>query len=112
MICGKRIEGLNFGCNRPHGHAGICDIMAQVGDVYERAPEPGIDKNTKLVIGQYADYLNTGIWKMKGGVLIAPEDLTIEQLKDYLLVYGGGYVFLNEDRRLCWAPVTKDEKDA
>ena len=39
-------------------------------------------------IGQYADYLDTGIWTVRNGQLIPPEDLTPEQLRDFLRVFG------------------------
>ncbi len=35
----------------------------------------------KIVIGQYADYFDTGMWTMKDGSIISPEDLTLRQLK-------------------------------
>lgn len=57
----------------------------------------------KIVIGQFADYFNTGMWTMKDGRLIAPEDLTIPQLRDFL-VASGGAVYLAADDRLCWIP--------
>lgn len=57
---------------------------------------------TKIVIGQYADYLNTGMWSMKDGAIFAPDDLTIEQLRDFLLV-SGGYVYLRgPEGKLAW----------
>lgn len=42
----------------------------------------------KAVIGQYADYLDTGIWRIKDGRLIPPDDLTESQLKDFRRVFG------------------------
>jgi hypothetical protein len=57
----------------------------------------------KCVIGQYADYLNTGIWTLRGGFCIAPNDLTINQLKDFLLV-SGGVVYLGKSGELMWIP--------
>jgi hypothetical protein len=47
-----------------------------------------IDPNIAPVIGQYADYLDTGIWRVKDGKLIPPEDLTERQLKDFMMVFG------------------------
>lgn len=42
----------------------------------------------KAVIGQYADYLDTGIWTIKDGRLIPPDDLIENQLKDFKLIFG------------------------
>lgn len=42
----------------------------------------------KAVIGQYADYLDTGIWTIKDGRLIPPDGLTESQLKDFRRVFG------------------------
>lgn len=42
----------------------------------------------EAVIGQYADYLDTGIWTIKDGELVPPSDLTPEQLRDFQLVFG------------------------
>lgn len=42
----------------------------------------------EVSIGQYADYLDTGIWTIKDGELIPPSDLTPEQLQDFMLVFG------------------------
>lgn len=41
-----------------------------------------------VVIGQYADYLDTGIWSIKDGKLIPPDDLTERQLRDFKMVFG------------------------
>lgn len=60
----------------------------------------GIDPKS-VVIGSYATYFDTGIWTMKDGYLISPEDLTLDQLKDHLLAVGGG-VFLGRDGRFRW----------
>jgi hypothetical protein len=54
-------------------------------------------------VGQYADYFDTGIWTLKDGLLFAPRDLTIEQLKDHLLACGGA-VYLHKSDRLAWIP--------
>ena len=43
-----------------------------------------------VVIGQWADYLDTGIWRVKNGYLIPPDDLTDRQLQDFKKVFGGG----------------------
>jgi hypothetical protein len=63
--------------------------------------------STKLtkecVIGQYADYLDTGIWTLRDGLCIAPDDLTINQLRDFLLVSGGA-VYLHTSGKLTWSP--------
>lgn len=45
-------------------------------------------KNVKPVVGSYADYLDTGIWTIRNGQLIPPEDLTPEQLRDFKRVFG------------------------
>ena len=59
---------------------------------------------TKITIGQYADYLDTGIWKRDaGGKFIAPDDLTISQLQDFLRMFGGS-VYLTPAYKLAWAP--------
>lgn len=39
-------------------------------------------------IGQYADYLDTGIWTIKDGRLIPPDDLTDRQYKDFVRIFG------------------------
>jgi hypothetical protein len=62
----------------------------------------------EIVIGQWADYFDTGIWTMKDGQMIAPADLTLEQLKDFLLVTGGG-VYLGADGLFRWAPFAERE---
>lgn len=54
-----------------------------------------------VVIGAHADYFNTGLWKIEEGICFAPPDLTIPQLKDFLLA-SGGFVFLHESGRLAW----------
>jgi hypothetical protein len=41
-----------------------------------------------VVVGQYADYLDTGIWSIKDGVLTPPPDLTARQLRDFGMVFG------------------------
>jgi hypothetical protein len=46
----------------------------------------------KIVVGEYADYLDTGIWTIKDGKLIPPEDLTEQQLKDFKRVFGELFV--------------------
>jgi hypothetical protein len=57
-----------------------------------------------VTIGQYADYLNTGIWTVSDdGSCVAPDDLTINQLKDFLLICGGS-VYLATSGRLTWRP--------
>lgn len=56
-------------------------------------------KNVK--IGQWATYFDAGIWTLVDGAVVAPEDLTISQLKDFLLA-GGGAVYLRKDGKLCW----------
>jgi hypothetical protein len=50
----------------------------------------GIKEPTEVVVGQYADYLDTGIWSwdQKTGKLIPPSDLTPEQARDFQLVFG------------------------
>ena len=44
----------------------------------------------KAVVGQYADYLDTGIWTwdQKTGKLTPPADLTPRQLRDFQRVFG------------------------
>jgi hypothetical protein len=58
---------------------------------------------SKIVIGQWATYFDTGIWSLKDGQCIAPSDLTLEQLKDFLLA-GGGAVYLGQDGLFRWLP--------
>lgn len=55
----------------------------------------------EIVIGQYADYFDTGIWSMKDGAVVAPDDLTIRQLKDFLTASGGA-VYLRKDGKFVW----------
>jgi hypothetical protein len=54
-------------------------------------------------IGQWADYFDTGMWSIKGGRMIAPDDLTIRQLKDFLTASGGA-VYLRNDNKIVWIP--------
>lgn len=42
----------------------------------------------QATIGEYADYLDTGLWTIKSGKLIPPTDLTPAQLSDFQLVFG------------------------
>lgn len=42
-----------------------------------------------VVIGEYSDYLDTGIWTLENGKLEPPPDLTPNQLRDFHLVFGG-----------------------
>lgn len=62
-----------------------------------------IDFN-EITIGEFADYLDTGLWSLKDGNVIAPDDLTIGQLKDFLRVSGGA-VYLRKDNKLGWATI-------
>jgi hypothetical protein len=57
----------------------------------------------KATIGQYADYFDTGMWSMKDGNMVGPEDLTMRQLRDFLLA-SGGCVYLGKDNRFHWIP--------
>jgi hypothetical protein len=57
------------------------------------------------VTGQYADYFDTGIWDMTPAATIAPKDITIQQLKDFLLATGGA-VYLRKDNRFGWLPTS------
>ena len=54
-----------------------------------------------IVVGEYADYFDTGIWSMKDGRIVAPDDLTIRQLKDFLTASGGA-VYLRKDGKIVW----------
>jgi|GEM_PF-4623934 hypothetical protein len=59
-----------------------------------------------VIIGQYTDYMDTGIWTLESispleGFIVAPDDLTISQLKDFLLTSGGA-VYLREDGKIVW----------
>lgn len=42
----------------------------------------------QAVIGQWADYIDTGIWSIMDGKLIPPKDLTPRKLRDFKLVFG------------------------
>jgi hypothetical protein len=69
-------------------------------------PEDSDSKNSKqenreVVIGSWASYCDTGIWNILDGQVVAPDSLTIAQLKDHLLICGGA-VYLREDGKLCW----------
>lgn len=46
------------------------------------------DETIVATIGQWAHYLDTGIWTIRDGNLIPPEDLTDAQLKDFVMVFG------------------------
>lgn len=59
------------------------------------------DEHEHVVIGSWASYCDTGVWDIKDGQVVAPETLTIAQLKDHLLACGGA-VYLREDGKLCW----------
>jgi hypothetical protein len=68
-----------------------------------------IDKKN-IVLGQWADYFDTGIWSRdEHGQMVAPDDLTIAQLKDFL-VAGGGAVYLRRDRKLVWINAPRAEE--
>jgi hypothetical protein len=63
---------------------------AYVDDVCPGAAEAlGIDLK-QVRIGEYADYLNTGLWKLneETGVFEPPPDLTPRQARDAELVFG------------------------
>lgn len=60
----------------------------------------------KAVVGSYADYFDTGIWSMKDGSIVAPDDLTVAQLKDFLTASGGA-VYLRKDNKLVWIQESK-----
>jgi hypothetical protein len=49
-----------------------------------------IVKADEIVIGQYADYLDTGLWSwdQKTGKLTPPSDLTPKQARDFQRVFG------------------------
>ena len=68
-----------------------------------QATTQDIDPTIAPTVGQYADYFDTGIWTLKDGLLFAPRDLTIAQLKDYLLASGGA-VYLHKSGRFAWIP--------
>lgn len=42
----------------------------------------------QATIGQWANYLDTGIWGIKNGTLVPPPDLTERQLRDFGCVFG------------------------
>ena len=67
-----------------------------------------IDPNS-ITIGQWATYFDTGLWTLEDGNLFGPEDLTIRQLKDYLLASGGA-VYLHKSGRFAWIPTRYEEK--
>lgn len=69
-----------------------------------RSNEPdAIEVNPReITIGQWATYFDTGLWSLEQtGALVAPEDLTVAQLKDHLLATGGA-VYLRQDGKLIW----------
>jgi hypothetical protein len=49
-----------------------------------------IVKADEIVIGQYADYLDTGLWSwvLITGKLTPPSDLTPKQARDFQRVFG------------------------
>jgi hypothetical protein len=57
----------------------------------------------EATVGQYADYLDTGVWSTENGHVVAPDDLTIPQLKDFLVVNGGA-AYLQKDDKIVWIP--------
>jgi hypothetical protein len=57
----------------------------------------------QATIGQWADYFDTGIWSMIEGRVVAPDDLTIRQLRDFLTASGGA-VYLRKDNKFVWIP--------
>ena len=73
------------------------------GDVPEGTPP------IEATIGQYADYLDTGVWDVTPTGIIAPKYVTLRQIKDFLLASGGA-VYLREDNRFGWIQ-TEKEKD-
>jgi hypothetical protein len=73
--------------------------------------EKKTDFTGEICIGQWATYFDTGLWTMKDGQLIAPPDLTLAQLKDFLLATGGG-VYLGKDGLFRWVPFADPPPDA
>lgn len=67
-------------------------------------PEPDLREPIVATIGQWADYFDTGIWSLIDGQWIAPEDLTMRQLRDHLLASGGA-VYLAKDDRFHWIQI-------
>jgi hypothetical protein len=51
---------------------------------------------------EYAFPEDPGVWSFSSGGCVAPEDLTIAQLKDHLAI-SGGVVYLRQDHKLAWA---------
>lgn len=49
----------------------------------------------KAVIGQHANYMDTGVWTIENNYLISPNDLTESQLRDFILIFGK---FLEENK--------------
>ena len=60
-----------------------------------------IDVNS-AVVGQWSTYFDTGLWTFEDGVLFAPKDLTMGQLRDHLLS-SGGHVYFHKSGRLAWS---------
>lgn len=60
-----------------------------------------------VVIGQYSDYFDTGMWDLSEGGFTAPPDLTLAQLKDFLTASGGA-VFLGQDGRFRWFSIDRE----
>lgn len=63
--------------------------------------EPNLRNPLEITIGEYADYFDTGFWSFNDDSFIAPEDLTINQLRCFLLASGGA-VYLGKDDRFRW----------
>ncbi len=59
------------------------------------------DGLVKATIGQWADYFDTGMWTMTDQGVVAPDDLTIRQLRDFLTASGGA-VYLRKDGKFVW----------
>jgi hypothetical protein len=59
-----------------------------------------------VTISQWATYCDTGIWSIENGMLFAPKNLTIRQLRDQLLVSGGA-IYLHKSGRFVWIPSSR-----
>lgn len=58
------------------------------------------------VIDQHEEAPRSGVWIVIGTELLAPENITLNELKCYLKVYGGA-ICLREDGRFIWIPITR-----
>lgn len=61
---------------------------------------------TNPVIGENQLHTRSGVWMIIGTELLAPENVTLDELRGYLKLYGGA-ICLREDGRFIWIPITR-----